>query len=97
MVETTKRQEWNNRQQKGLDIVGTGNIVQISESVFVVKGSQNKVYRVFNYKPIKVGNKMTDDKWACECWDYKARCRKAGIDCKHITASKLFDTLHGKW
>jgi hypothetical protein len=96
MVETSKRQEWN-RQQKGLDIVGNENILHISESVFVVKGSKNKVYRVFHYKPIKVGNKMTDEKWSCECWDFKARGRKTGIDCKHITASKVFLTLHGKW
>jgi len=88
--------ETKGRKMRGLSIVSQEMVEQLSDSVFVVKGSANKVYRVFRYAPMTVGNKKIPERWSCECWDYKARCRKAGVDCKHITASKVFETLHGR-
>ena len=27
-------------------------------------------------------------KWHCNCWHYVARCKKWGVDCKHIKLAK---------
>lgn len=85
------------RKVKGLNIVAQEDIVQKSESVFAVKGSKNKVYTVIYYKPNVLGQLVIEERWTCDCWDFKARGRKNGVDCKHITASKVYVTLNGKW
>jgi len=89
MIEST------DRQKRGIDIVQQDAVTQISESVYVVKASKpNKVYRVLAYGATP---RHPDGFWSCECWDYKARCRKSGEDCKHITAAKVYSVLNGKW
>ena len=82
-----------NRQAKALDIVKNMEVEQASLLSFVVKGQLKTAYRVYTHGP-----KMTladgREYWACECMDYKTRCRKAKIDCKHIMAAKVFQTLN---
>ena len=93
MVEVT-RESLRARKNKGLNIAAQELVEQLSESVFVVKGSGKNVYRVLNHKPFKLSNgKMSEEKWTCDCWDFKARGKKTGMDCKHITASKVFVAL----
>lgn len=90
-----KMQEATDRQKKGVDIVLKEDITQISASVFVAKGSKpNKTYRIIAYGATP---RHPDGFWTCECWDFKARGRKTGEPCKHITAAKVYQTLHGKW
>lgn len=83
------------RRDRGLEIVQQDAITQISPSVFVAKGSQQgKTYRIISY-PANASH--PEGYWTCECWDWKARGRKAGIPCKHITAAKVFSAINGKW
>lgn len=94
MVEISK-ESLKARKNKGLNIVAQELVEQLSDSVFVVKGSGKNVYRTIYHRAFKLGNgKMSDEKWSCDCWDFKARGRKTGMDCKHITASKVFVALN---
>ena len=81
-----------NRQSKALDLVKGMDIEQVSPLSFVVKGQSKTAYRVYTHGPemLTVDNR---EYWACECMDYKKRCRKQKIDYKHIMAGKVFQTL----
>ena len=82
-----------NRQTKALDLVKDLSVEQNSPFSFVVKGLSKAAYRVYTHGP----QMLTADNreyWACECMDYKTRCRKQKIDCKHIMAAKVFFTLN---
>lgn len=82
-----------NRQTKALDLVKDLSVEQNSPFSFVVKGLSKAAYRVYTHGP----EMLTADNreyWACECMDYKTRCRKQKIDCKHIMAAKVFFTLN---
>ena len=81
-----------NRQTKALDLVKDMSVEQSSPFSFVVKGLSKAAYRVYTHGP----EMLTADNreyWACECMDYKTRCRKQKIHCKHIMAAKVFQTL----
>ena len=82
-----------NRQAKALDIVKNMEVEQKSPFAFVVKGKSKTAYRVYTHGPDML---LSDGReyWACECMDYKTRCRKQKIDCKHIMAAKVFQTLN---
>ncbi len=82
-----------NRQAKALDLVKDMSVEQNSPYSFVVKGQSKTAYRVYTHGPEML---MADGReyWACECMDYKTRCRKLKIDCKHIMAAKVFQTLN---
>ena len=81
-----------NRQTKALDLVKGMNVEQKSPYSFVVKGQSKMAYRVYTHGP----EMLTDNReyWACECMDYKTRCKKLKVDCKHIMAAKVFQTLN---
>ncbi len=82
-----------NRQTKALDLVKDLSVEQNSPFSFVVKGLSKAAYRVYTHGPemLTANNR---EYWACECMDYKTRCRKQKIDCKHIMAAKVFQTLN---
>lgn len=82
-----------NRQSKALDLVKDMSVEQHSPFSFIVKGFSKSAYRVYTHGPEML---MADGRewWACECMDYKIRCRKLKIDCKHIMAAKVFFTLN---
>ena len=81
-----------NRQSKALDLVEGMNVEQKTPLSFVVNGQSKTTYRVYTHG-IEMLNADGREHWACECMDYKTRCRKAKIDCKHIMAAKVFRTL----
>jgi len=82
-----------NRQSKALDLVKDMSVEQNTPYSFLVKVQSKTSYRVYTH-----GSEMLladgREHWACECMDYKTRCRKAKIDCKHIMAAKVFYTLN---
>ena len=82
-----------NRQTKALDIVKNLEVEQKSPFAFVVKGQSKMAYRVHTHGP-EMLRADGREYWACECMDYKTRCRKQKIDCKHIMAAKVYQTLH---
>ncbi len=81
-----------NRQTKALDLVKGMNVEQITPYSFVVKGQSKTAYRVYTHGP-EMLRADGREYWACECMDYKTRCRKQKIDCKHIMAAQVFQTL----
>ena len=82
-----------NRQSKALDLVKGMNVEQKSPYSFVVNGQSKKAYSVYTHGP-EMLNADNREHWTCGCMDYKTRCRKAKIDCKHIMAAKVFQTLN---
>ena len=82
-----------NRQAKALDKVKNMEVEQISPFKFVVKGTSRSAYGIITWGEDQLGHDGREY-WACECIDYKVRCRKAKMDCKHIMAAKVFRTLN---
>ena len=82
-----------NRQSKALDLVKDMSVEQNSPYSFVVKGQSKMAYRVYTHGP-EMLTAHNREYWSCECMDYKTRCRKQKIDCKHIMAAKVFVTLN---
>jgi predicted nucleic acid-binding Zn finger protein len=81
------------RQAKALDKVKNMEVEQKTPFKFIVNGTSKKSYGVITWGENHLTNEGREY-WACECIDYKVRCRKAKIDCKHIMAAKVFRTLH---
>lgn len=70
----------HDRELRAKEVLIIGKPKLLSEEEFVVPSTNGKD----NYKVIHV------DSWSCECPDFKTRCQKLGIYCKHIKAIQLF-------
>jgi len=68
------------RELRAKEILMAGKPKLLSEEEFLVPSSNGKD----NYKVIHL------DSWSCSCPDFKERCQKLGIYCKHIKALQLF-------
>ena len=73
------------RDLRAKQVLMVGKPQLLSEEEFIVPASDGK----HNYKVIHL------DSWSCECPDFKNRCQKLGIYCKHIKALQLFLKLRG--
>ena len=68
------------RELRAKEILMVGKPRILSEEEFIVPASDGK----HNYKVLHL------DAWSCECLDFKERCQKIGIYCKHIKAMQQF-------
>jgi len=68
------------RELRAREVLMAGKPRIISEEEFLVPATDGK----HNYKVLHL------DAWFCECPDFKERCQKIGIHCKHIKALQLF-------
>ncbi len=68
------------RELRAKEVLMVGKPQLISEEEFIVPSSNGKD----SYKVIHL------DSWRCSCLDFKNRCQKIGIYCKHIKALQLF-------
>ena len=68
------------RELRAKEILMVGKPRILSEEEFIVPASDGK----HNYRVLHL------DAWSCECLDFKERCQKIGIYCKHIKAMQQF-------